>query len=160
MPEVPHPLKAYTGRFLCQSAPPLLTFPNNGGLLLLQAQTSSWVPSAVVFTPQPIAHHTPVCGTLLPSSSGCLPTPNPSPLPGTDLWSLILCPAPTRAHQTVVSRSVVQMICMFLILLCHPHSSCCTFLGDVEAPPSWLASLLVRWLPSVWVPLLFHSSLS
>ena len=138
MPEVPHPLRAhaYTGRFLCQSAPPLLTFPNNGGLLLLQAQTSSWVPSAVAFTPQPIAHHTPVCGTLLPSSSGCLPTPNPSSLPGTDLWSLIFCQAPTRAHQTVVSRSVVQMICMVLTLFCPQVGGFpgCGFLVSFTAP--------------------------
>ena len=114
---------------VCSSSPHLpqqwwLASPEGPDLLL--------VPSAVAFTPRSIAYHTPVCGTLLPSSSGCLPTPNPSSFPGTDLQSLSLCQAPTRAYQTVVSRSVVQMICMFLILLCSPQSNCCTFLGDVE----------------------------
>ena len=41
---------------------PSLALPNNGALLLLQAQTSSWVPLAVVFC-------SPALGTLLLSFS-------------------------------------------------------------------------------------------
>ena len=52
---------------------PPLALPNNGALLLLQAQTASHTPSAVAPASLP--------------SSGCFHTANPSPLPGTDLWS-------------------------------------------------------------------------
>ena len=54
---------------------------------------------------------------------------------------------------------VVQMICVALTLLCPLQSSCCTFLGDFEVPLAQLISPLVRWLPRIWVPFLFHSSL-
>ena len=71
--------------------PPPLALPKNGALLLLWDQTSSWVPLAVV-------HYSPTIGTLLPSPSGCLHTANPSPLPGTDLWSLSLSAQPLTKH--------------------------------------------------------------
>ena len=59
---------------------PSLALPNNGTLLLLQAQTSSHASSAV-------AHH-----SLTPS--GCLHTANPSPFPVTNLHSEFLVPSP------------------------------------------------------------------
>ena len=68
-----------------------LTLPNNGALLLLQAQASSLAPFAVVL-------YSPVCGTLLPSFSGFLHTPNPIPFPGSDLHSLSLSTQPPPEH--------------------------------------------------------------
>ena len=50
------------------------------------------------FAPQPVAHSSPACGTLLISPSGCLHTANHSPLPGTDLWSLSLSAQPPPEH--------------------------------------------------------------
>ena len=108
-------------------------------------------------TPQPIAHCSSTLGTLLLSLSGCPHRAKPSPLPRTHTESQ--CPAPTRASQAMVSMEVVQMICPSLTLLYPPQSSFCTFLSNFEVPPSQLISLLVRWLPRMWVPFLFHSSL-
>ena len=69
-------------------SPPLPFSPStSGALLLLWAQTSSWVPSAV-------ALHSPAHGILLPSPSGCFHIANHSPLPGTDLQSLSLSVQP------------------------------------------------------------------
>ena len=86
-------------------APPPLTLPSKGALLPLQAQTSSQVPSAVVWLwcpiPQPAAHCSPASDTPLPSPSGCLHKANPRPLPTTDLWSLSQSPAPARVSQAV-----------------------------------------------------------
>lgn len=73
-------------RFLWQSTPPPLALLNNG-TLLLWTQNSSQVPLAVVFS-------SPAYGTLLPSPSGRFHIANPSPLPRTDLWSLILSTQP------------------------------------------------------------------
>ena len=57
------------------------------------------------------------------------------------------------------SRTVVQMICAALTLLCHSQSSCCTFLSDFEVPLTWLIFPSVRCLPRMWVPFLLHTSL-
>ena len=56
--ETPRPLRAThaQGKFLMAWGSLLWPLPNNGTLLLLQAQTSSWVPSPVAFGPQPMAH--------------------------------------------------------------------------------------------------------
>ena len=71
-------------------APPL-ALPNNGTLLLLESQNSSWVPSAVVFG-------FPAHGAPLPRPSVCLHTANPNPLPGTELQSLSLSMWPPPEH--------------------------------------------------------------
>ena len=134
---------------VCPSFPP----PQQWHLASPWAQTSSWVPSAVVFC-------SPAHGTLLPSPSDCLHSDSLSPLPRTDLQSLYLSLAPTLASQAVVSRAVVQMICAALTLLCPPQSSCCAFLSSFKVPPSLLISSSFRWLLRVWVPFLFYSSLS
>ena len=139
---------------LLQSAPPPLALSNNGNLLLLKAQISFQVPYAVVF-------HSPACGAQLPSPSGCLHIANPSPLPGTHLWSLSLHTQPLPEWLRLwCPGALVQMVCVALPLLCPPQSRCCAFLGDFEVPPSWLISPLVRYLPSVWIAFLFNSSLS
>ena len=111
------------------------------------------VPSAMVLS-------SPACGTLLPSPSVSLHTTDPSPLPRTNLQCLNLSSQPTQVSQAVPSGVVVQMICVAPILLCLSQSSCSTFLSDFEVPMSQLISLSVMWLPRVWVPFLFHSSLS
>ena len=53
---------------------------------------------------------------------------------------------------------MVMMVFEALTLL-SPPQYCCTFLWDFEVPPSPLISPLVRWLPRMWVPFLFCSSL-
>lgn len=60
----------------------------------------------------------------------------------------------------MVSRAVVQMICVALALLYPPLSSYCAFLSDVEVPASWLIFPWIRWRLRGWVPFLFSSSLS
>ena len=68
-------------------------------------------------------------------------------------------PAPTQVSHAVVSGAVVQMICAALTQLYPPQSSCCNFLSNFDVSPSRFISSLVRWLPRVWVPFLFNSSL-
>ena len=77
-----------TGRFLWQSAPPPLTLPNNGTLLLLPSRPSPGFPLPWCSTPQPVAHCSPAQGTALLSPLGSPHTANPSPLPRPDLQSL------------------------------------------------------------------------
>ena len=140
-------------RLLWQPTPPPLIFSSNGTLLLL-SQNSSWVPLAMTLCSS--AYYVP-----LPSPSGCHHTANPSPLPGTDLWSLSLrTQSPPKYLWLWYLGMVVEMVYAALILLCSPQSSCCAFLHDFEVPKSWLISPLVRWLPRVWVSFLFNSSLS
>ena len=50
------------------------------------------------------------------------------------------------------------MVCASLTLLFGSQTCCCAFLGLLEFPPTQLIFPLVRWLPRVWVPFLFHSS--
>ena len=95
------------------------------------------------------------CGTLLPALDALLPGPSYWP-PEPESQ----CPAPFQASQAVVSWEVVLIVCEALSLLCPPQSSCCDFLWGFEVPPSYLISLSVRWLPRLWVPFLFRSSLS
>ena len=132
-------------------------FYGNRPLLLSHSLTNV---SCFSCGPRPLLFFSPANGKLLPSPSGCLHRANPSPLPKTDLWSLSQCLVLARASQTVVSGTVLQMICAPLALLCPPQSSCCAFLSDFEVPSSLIFSLCFRWLPRVWVPFLFHSSLS
>ena len=130
------------------SQPLLLTLHNSVSLLLLPAQTSSQVSSAVVF-------YSPPCGTQLPVPSGCIHTANSSPLPRTELWSLSLntrtCPGVSGCG---VCGGVRDDLCS-TYSVCPPQSSCCDFRGKFEVPPFQLISPLVRWLPRVWVPFLF-----
>ena len=154
MQEVPNPLRvcAYTGKdSLWRSTPPPVALPNNGALLLLWAQTSSWIPLSV-------ALYAPVNGALLHSPSGCLQTANPSPLPGTNFWSLSLNVQPLTEHLRLWCLGmVVQMVCVALTLLFPSQPSGYAFLGDFEVPLSQLISPSVRWLPRMWVPFLFHT---
>ena len=71
---------------------------------------------------------------------GCFYTPNPSPLPGTDLCSLSLSsqPLPERLRLCYLGV-VVQKFSVALSLLCLPHSGCRDFLQGFEVPPSWLS---------------------
>ena len=72
-------------------SPPPLAPPPNGTLALLWAEASSCAPLAMVLC-------SPAHGTLLRSPSGCLHTANPSPFPGTDLWSLSLSAQPLSEY--------------------------------------------------------------
>ena len=98
----------------------------------------------------------PSLGTLLPSPSGCLHTASPSPPPGTDLQRLVLAPSPCLSILGCGVWAVVQMICAALT----PRSSHCAFAGGFEFPLFLLIPLSIRWLPRVWAPFLFLSSLS
>lgn len=106
------------------------------------------------------------CGTLLASPSlapqaVCTqPTRVLSPEANCPLEPECQRPAPRGSSQAVGCQEVVPVVCTAFSRLCPLQSSCCTFLCDVEVPASWLISLTVMWLPRVWVPLLFHSSLS
>ena len=128
--------------------PPSLALPDNRTLLLLWVQTSSWVSSAM-------ACHSLACDTPLPSPSGCLYTASPSPRRRADLQSLSLSTRPAHSSptsQALVPGVVVQMICEALTLLCHPQSSCCTFLSDIEVPLSWLIFTGCGFLSSLTAP--------
>ena len=85
------PKHMHRGGSYGSSAPPSLTPPNNGTMLLLHAQASSRAPLAVVLC-------FPACGTQLPGPLGCLYTANPSPPPRTDPWSLSLSTHPWPEH--------------------------------------------------------------
>ena len=98
------------------------------------------------------------CGTLLPTPSGRLHTTSPGPLPGTDPLSQF-----SGCGQRVSGCGVLgggTSVSAALLLLCPLQSSCCALLPGFEVPPSQPISLLVQQLPRVWVPFLFHSSLS
>ena len=101
--------------FLWWSAPSPLTLLNSSALLLLWAQTSSWLLSAVVF-------HCPSCDAPLPSPSGSLYTSNPSPLQGTDFWSLNLSTQPLpECLRLWCLGAVLSTVCTALSLLCPPQ---------------------------------------
>ena len=69
-------------------------------------------------------------------------------------------PAPAQVSQVVVLWAVVPIVCSAFSPLWPPQTGCCAFLQGFEAPPLyWLITLLVRGLPSVQIPFLFHSSL-
>ena len=69
-------------------------------------------------------------------------------------------PSPCPSVSGCGVQMVVQMIYVALTLLCPPRSSCYAFLHDFEVALACLISLSVSWLPRMWVPFLFHSSLS
>ena len=123
------------------------TFPNNRYPLL-------WFS-----TPQPIAHHSPTCGTKLLTTLGCLHAANPTPLPGTVLLSLSTQPLlePELWCLGCWCRLCMQLSLYFALL---SPVAVFAFLSDFEVPPSQLISPWVKWLPRMWVPFLFHSSLS
>ena len=135
-----------------KSIPPPLTLPSNGALILLRAQTSSWVSWAVTLL-------YPALGTPSLAPSGCLHTANPRPLPGTDFQSLSLSIQALPKHNQAVVSGGTDGFCA-LSLLCPPQSSSCCFLCSFEITPSRLISPSVRWLPMVRVPFHFHSCLS
>ena len=119
-----------------------------------RAQTSSRVLVAVALCSL-------ACDAPLPLPSGCLHIANHSPVPGSDLQSLTLSAQPPLKHLRLwCSGTVVVIVCVALTLLCPPQCHCCTLLQNFVVPSSQLISLSVRWLPSMWVPFLFHSSLS
>ena len=101
--------------FLWQSTPHPLALSSNGTLLLLQAQTSSWVLLAVVFCSAALA-------TPLHSPSGCLHTAKPS-LSRTDLQSLSLSAQLPYEREGMVSQEVIPVVCVALSLLCPPQYS-------------------------------------
>ena len=101
--------------------------PNNGALLLLKAQASSQVPSAMAFHTQAQRALHPTHSTLLLILSCCPHTATPSPLPGADLWSLSLSTQFLPSSQAVVSRVVVQMVHETLTLLGPLQSHYCSF---------------------------------
>ena len=93
MSEVPHPLRVHAcaGKdipivvCLSSSCP-----PQQCTLLLLQGQPPPRFPQLWHSAPQPMVFGFPAHGTPLPSPLDCFYIANPSPLPGTDLWSLSL----------------------------------------------------------------------
>ena len=135
--------------------------PNSGSLFLLWARPPPRFPWLWHSAPQLMAFGDPTCGALLPSPSVCLHTANPSLLIGTSIQSLSLSTQPPPKHLRLwCLGAVAQMVCVALTLICPPQSSCCAFLHNFEVPLSWLISPSVRWLPRVWVPLLFNRFLS
>ena len=150
MQEVPPPIASARGTvthnpherllIVCSSA-----LPNSGALFLLWVQTSSQVPSAVALS-------SPALCAALPSSLRLSPHCQTYPLPRTGLWSLSVSTQPLPEQLRLwCLEAVVLMVFAAFTLFCFPHSSCCAFLCDFEVPPSQLISLLVKWLPSVWV---------
>ena len=99
--------------------------------------------------------------TAPPHVAHCLLVPHaiPSPFPRTNLWSLSLSTQPYPSVSGCVVQVVVKIIFVALILFCYSQSSCCTFLGNFEVPPTWLIFPSVRWLPRMCIPFFFHSSL-
>ena len=136
--------------FLWQPNPPPLALPNNDALFLLQAQTSFQFPLAVALC-------FPALGTPLPSLSGCLHIANLSPVLTTRAWVSVPSHSQSISDCGVLGGGTHH--------LCGPlsafpsQSSCCTFLWGFEVP-SILADFPVRRLTRVWIPLVFHSSLS
>ena len=135
------------GSFIWPSAPPSLLSP----VMVPSLSCGSRPPGFSLLwcsPPQPMSYRPLAHGAQLFSPSGCPHTASPSPLPGTDLWSLSLsAQPPAQASQAVVFGMLVQMICAALTLLCCSQASWCTFLGDFEVPPTRLIFLSVRWLP-------------
>ena len=103
--------------------------------------------------PQLIAHH-----SLAPQAFFTQPS---LVLPRTNLQSLSLSAQSLHKHFRLwCPGMVVLMVCVTLFLLCSSQSGCCTFLQGFKVPPFQLIYLSARWLPKVWVPFLFLSSLS
>ena len=131
-----HPLRARQRmrREIPMAACPLLLLllppsPTMAPCFLCTTRLSPGFPLPWRSTPQPVAHCSPARGARFLSPSCSPHTANPSPFPGTDLWSVSGCGV----------RAVVQMICAALTLLC-PQCSCCAFLHDFEVPLSRLVS--------------------
>ena len=96
---------------------------------------------------------------MLLNTLGCLHAANPTPLPGTVLLSLSTQPLlePELWCLGRWCRLCVQLSLYFALL---SPVAVFAFLSDFEVPPSQLISPWVKWLPRMWVPFLFHSSLS
>ena len=94
-----------------------------------------------------------------PSPSGCLHTANPSSLELTSgPWVSVPSPCLTLSGCGVCGGGSDD--------LCGSHSALPSsvqllrFLSNFEFPTSQPISPLVKWLPRVWIPFLFNSSLS
>lgn len=69
-------------------------------------------------------------------------------------------PTSTYASQAGEHRVVAQTICISLSLFCLPQRGCCALLRGYKVPfLFWLISPLMKELPRVRDPFLFHSSL-
>ena len=137
--------------------PPLLLLPSTtmAPCFSCRPRPPPSFPQLWCSTPQPLGLR-----SLAPSVYLC--TPSPSPLPGSDLCSLSLSTHPPPKHLKLWRPGAVVLPIVFaaLSLLCPLQSSCCTFFCSLEVPPSQLIFPSDRWLPWLWVPFLFHSSLS
>ena len=85
--------------FLWWSTPPPHLLPTSSTTMAPCLSCGSR-PSPLLWfsTPQPVAYRFPTHGSLLLSPLGGLYTTNPSPFPGTDLWSLSLSAQPPPKH--------------------------------------------------------------
>lgn len=93
------------------------------------------------------------CGALLLSSS-CHPQFSPKDCP---LEPESQCPAPALQSQAVMSRPVVQVMCVALTLLCCSQSSCCTFLSILDIPLTQLIFWALGGFPGGGFPLSFRA---
>ena len=103
--------------------------------------------------PQPMLHH-----SLAPQAVSTQPTLVLSPELTSRTWVSVPSPNPSISGCDVWGGGADDLCSSYSAL--PPQSSCYPFLCNFEVPPSWLISLLVRWLPRIWVPFLFNSSLS
>ena len=143
--ESPSPLQAYG------HVPTLVQGVSYGGLPLLLSPSSTMASCLSCRSrpsPRfPLLWHSPSqpsCGALLLSPLGCLHTTNPSPIPGTDLWSLMSAskPCPSISGCGVQAGGSDDLCSSYSALL--SQSSCCAFLGDFEVQITQLIFLSVR----------------
>ena len=85
---------------ISSGGPPLLLWssPTVVPCLSRRSGPSPGFPLPWLSTPQPLVYYSPTCGALLLGPLSCLHTTSPSPLTGTDLWSLSLSAQPTPKH--------------------------------------------------------------
>ena len=129
-----------------------LALPNNPAFFC-RVRPPPWFPWMWHSVPQPLTHH-----SLAPQSVSTQPTLVLSLEQTSGAWDS--APSPILIVLGCGLLKVVPVVCVGGSLLCPSQSSCCAFLWGFEFSPFWLISLSVRWLPWVWVPFLFHSSLS
>ena len=114
-------MNSSAGSFLWPSAPPPLPSLTMVPCLSCGSGPSPRFPLPWHSPTQPMAYQSPACGALLLSPSCCPHIAIPSPLPGTDLWSLSLSSQPPPEHLRLwcpgqCFRLCVQFLFCFAVL--------------------------------------------